>query len=86
MNTAILPCPFCGHVVDLDDPSTLHPDTVSWYNKDGRRVYVNFRSPLAEYHCWVMNCLEEAGGCGATIRGDTKRETLAKWQQRHKQD
>jgi len=31
----MLPCPFCGKNVDLEDPDTLHPDGLYWRVVDG---------------------------------------------------
>lgn len=31
---------------------------------------------------WVFNCLEEIGGCGASMIGDSKKDAIDKWNTR----
>lgn len=76
-------CPFCGTEADLSDPDTLHPSGMGWkLHPDGFRSYHSFREVPQEQWCWDMNCPETAGGCGATISGDSKQEAIDKWNRR----
>jgi len=82
----LLCCPFCGHKPSLGDPSTLHPNGIYWVESDdvGREYFGRNHSMYAgkPTECWDMNCLEEAGGCGARIVGDDKQDAIARWQRR----
>jgi len=89
VNYDIKPCPFCGMAVDINDYDTLYPSGIHWYDDpDIGRVYIS-RNQLKRakglYHvhdCWVLNCVATAGGCGASITGDSAGEAIHKWQQR----
>lgn len=81
--TEIKPCPFCGHPVDLDDRDTLYPDGVGWqYRKNGLKSYHHFSEVPPEQWCYVLCCVEKAGGCGAEMHGDTAQECIDKWNRR----
>lgn len=88
MKIEMLPCPFCGKQVDLDDPDTLYPSGVFW--RDGA---VPGMPELRTYHgvlerregdgmCYGMHCPSNSCGCGAEIHGDSKEETVAAWNRR----
>jgi hypothetical protein len=69
----------------MTDPSTLHPNGIYWVDTDyGRSYFGRNHKYYAEAvsECWDVNCLEEAGGCGARITGDAKDDAIAKWQRR----
>ena len=70
----------------MEDPSTLHPNGIYWVEHDdiGRSYFGRKHQYYAGVptECWDVNCLEEAGGCGARITGDDKADAIAKWQRR----
>lgn len=77
-------CPFCGHIPQ-DIRDCLHPSGIGWIITDGRRHYVGRTHKLYNDRmgdCWDMGCLVHEGGCSATITGDTKSETVTKWNRR----
>lgn len=76
------PCPFCGKVVDLDDPDTLYPSGTGWKQESDLRTYHSFRDVPEEQRCWGMHCPTPSGGCGAEMYGDSREEALAKWSRR----
>lgn len=82
----LLGCPFCGHKPNMSDGDTLHPAGIYWVEDDtiGRayigRQHDRFTENPTE--CWKMNCVEIAGGCGASIIGDDKADAVARWQRR----
>lgn len=82
---AILPCPFCGKAVDLEDQDTLYPSGTYWrdHKEHGLRTY-HSRSTREEGDgvCYGMHCPIPAGGCGAEIRGDSREEAIAAWSRR----
>lgn len=75
-------CPFCGHVIyDIQD--ALHPTGRGWRVDDDIRHYL----PAKESHrfhgeVWSLNCLENEGGCGVEMNGDSREEVIEKWQRR----
>lgn len=77
-----LACPFCGRLPDIDDGDTLYPSGTGWKLDDGFRHYVNFREVPADQWCYLMNCTESSGGCGAEMSGDSAAEAVSKWNQR----
>lgn len=88
MPSKILPCPFCGKKVDLEDPDTLYPSGIFW--RDGA---VPDMPQLRTYHgrrdrqegdgtCYGMHCPTPAGGCGAEIMGDSREEVVEAWNRR----
>lgn len=82
----LLPCPFCGHEVqDLMDG--LYKTGTQWFEENGCRHYLGHRMPKpvcfeARGDVWVMNCLENEGGCGACIEADSRNEVIEKWNRR----
>ena len=79
------PCPFCGKPVDLTNPDTLHPSGVFWrMNKEiGFPTYhgiTEFQD--GDESCYVLHCVENSGGCGVRISGDSIDEVLQKWNTR----
>lgn len=87
----LLPCPFCGHSVDMENKDTLYPSGWYWYEEqvDGLpkpfRFYIlrdNDKFDGMQTECWEFNCPETSGGCGVSISGDSKEETIVKWQRR----
>lgn len=86
----LLGCPFCGHKPDMSDSDTLHPAGIYWVEDDTEddtidRVYIgrqHDRFAESPTECWKMNCVEVAGGCGASIIGDDKVDAVSRWQRR----
>lgn len=86
--SALLPCPFCGHKVDLSDMDTLYPNGTLWrFNSElGMRTYHGFNDRQdGDSMCYVMNCPSQAGGCGAEVNGDSREEAIAAWNRRYAQ-
>lgn len=86
LTSSNLPCPFCGHEVDLEDDDTLYPSGLYWREIDGSEGLVDFisfkdRLPT-DNPMYSMNCPEVAGGCGAEIIGMSKEDALRKWNTR----
>ncbi len=82
-NEDIEPCPFCGMKVDLEDPDTLYPNGIGWKDREeGFRSYHSFREVPPEQWCYSIHCVENAGGCGVEMSGDTKEEAIEKWNRR----
>lgn len=85
MSEQMLPCPFCGKEVDLENPDTLYPSGIYWrWDEDLKmRHYIRFKDKqIGDQPCWQLLCPETAGGCGVEIHGDTKEEVVAKWNKR----
>lgn len=88
----VLPCPFCGRKVEMDDPDTLYPAGVYWRELDdavlaplGAKHYVSARQRKpGDQPCFTMHCPVSAGGCGAAITGDSKEDAIAAWNRRPK--
>lgn len=79
----VKPCPFCGMLVDFDDPDTLYTTGIYWRESGGVRLYIHRKYwQEGDGEVWGMNCPEPAGGCGVEMRGDTKEEVLEKWNRR----
>jgi hypothetical protein len=80
----LLPCPFCGRPVDLEDPDTIYPSGTGWrFDEELQmRTYHRMMETPPEQWCYAMHCPVQAGGCGAEMHGDTKVKTLAKWNKR----
>jgi len=83
----MLPCPFCGHKCDMNEPDTLYPNGIYWRDSaDTGRAYFGrthkLFDPFTMKQCWQINCVTVSGGCGAQITGDSKNETIAMWQRR----
>lgn len=77
------PCPFCGHLPDLNDPDTLYPNGTGWkVRANGLRSYHNYREVPKEQWCYSFHCVTTSGGCGVEISADSAEEALAKWDQR----
>ena len=76
-------CPFCSKTPDLDEPETVHPSGIYWRLTEFGREYISRNAITRDcFPCWVFNCVESAGGCGAEISGDSKEEVLEKWNRR----
>lgn len=83
MTKIILPCPFCGCSHDAKDPDVVHPNGIGWLDhEEGFRHYLSARGLLQANWCYVVNCPEIYGGCGAQMSGDSKEEVIAKWNTR----
>ena len=79
-----LPCPFCGKPADLEDEDTLYPSGSGWLFDEElqMRTYHRYVLTPKEQWCYTMHCPVQAGGCGAEMHGDTKADTLDKWNKR----
>ncbi|HEY6021518.1 MAG TPA: hypothetical protein VIY48_16920 [Candidatus Paceibacterota bacterium] len=79
-----LECPFCGKRVDFDDADVLYPSGMGWkFDKELQmRTYHQFCEVPKNQWCWEIHCPIQSGGCGAEMHGDTKEETLKKWNRR----
>ena len=86
-NGSPLPCPFCKKPMhdngELGE-DTFYPSGTGWKFNDNlqMRTYHSFRDVPKEQWCWVLRCAINYGGCGAEMHGDTKADTLAKWNKR----
>lgn len=60
----LLPCPFCGHDFEHDDPA----DVI--YPGDRAGTY------------YQVVCQESAGGCSATVHGDSAQAAVVRWNSR----
>lgn len=83
--TEMLPCPFCGRPVDMDDEDTLYPSGIYWrYSEEIQsRYYVSHKERLeGDCACYSMHCPESSGGCGASISKDSYEEVIAAWNRR----
>lgn len=82
--TTALPCPFCGHPADLNDPDTLYPSGTGWKlsGDPQRKSYHNFREVPREQWCYSFHCPKSSGGCGAEMSGDSMEEAVTKWNTR----
>lgn len=76
MNTEELkPCPHCGHTPHMDNlRDSLHQ--VGRYSTDGCGKIVE---PL-----WTFTCLDNEGGCNASVLGDSAEDCIKKWNTRTK--
>jgi hypothetical protein len=72
--SAVAPCPFCGK--DIEDDN-IYTSGIGWLEEDGIRTYHVCRGVPKEQWCWVLHCT-----CGAEMHGDSKEETLDKWNKR----
>lgn len=94
----VLPCPFCGHEVDLTDGDTLYPNGTVWkweQNRRGmlvRKFYPRFtrdennqlqQASDFDGQVWGFHCVETSGGCGIVVEGYTASEATEKWQRRN---
>ena len=81
----LLPCPFCGQELDINDLDTIYPSGIVWRDDpDIGRAYYNYRDRLPNDElCWSIQCSTLTGkGCGAEIGGDSKEEAIAAWNKR----
>ena len=62
-------CPFCGHVLPKDDPDTLYP-------------LATRENGAINIYAWNIVCSVTAGGCDASMLGDSPGDCLAKWNKR----
>lgn len=87
----LLPCPFCGKEMDVEDCDTLYPNGIGWmlrerHNKEPLLTYGPSNKAPKEQWCWSVHCQFHSGGCGAEISGDSKKEAIAAWNKRKLND
>ena len=77
-------CPFCGKEADISNPDTLHPSGTYWMiGSDGIKSYMGHKDrQIGSKKCWVFNCPESSGGCGAEMHADSAKEAMEKWNRR----
>lgn len=81
--TSMLPCPFCGMEVHIQDNDVLYPTGTGWQvNGEGYRTYHRAIDVPSNQWCYGLNCSTTAGGCGARIVGDTMEEAIELWNRR----
>ncbi len=84
LDIPVMPCPFCGRAVDLEDHDTLYPSGSAWEfdaELQTRTYHRAFDVPKEQW-CYSMHCPVQAGGCGAEMHGDSKDEALEAWNRR----
>ena len=80
----LLPCPFCGSSMDVEDSDTIHPSGTFWKERsNGLRAYVG-RNEEHDGSCYVVTCCTIYGGCDASITADSKEEVIQRWNTRSK--
>lgn len=52
----LLPCPFCGLELDINDCDTLYPSGYGWKDENGLRTYVSLRDTPSENWCYHIVC------------------------------
>lgn len=83
MNT-LKPCPFCGKAMDIDDPDTIYPSGF-WASVPGEDYRHYFNDPsrcTPEGTTYNVVCQTSAGGCSASIDGDSYKEAINNWNTR----
>ena len=71
--------------IDPDDKDLIYPSGIGWKDSDeGYRHYVSIHKELLpkEQWCYRVVCQEHYGGCGDSITGDSKEESIEKWNRR----
>jgi len=73
--------PLCGKIPDVKDGDTIHPSGAYWRpHKEIGKIYVGPKERLdTDGTCWVIRCLDLAGGCDAEMHGGSIEEVIAKW-------
>ena len=69
----ISPCPFCGFILNINDPDCIYPATISEYDETIDKMV---------FYLYEINCYENGGGCGASILGDSIDDCINKWNTR----
>lgn len=76
-------CPFCGKRLEESDNDTVYPTGTAWADDvDSFRCYVSYKDAPKKQWCYGVTCQVSAGGCGANITGDSKKEAISKWNKR----
>lgn len=77
--SALLPCPFCGSKLDLEDEDTLYPTGDGWLFDEElqMRTYHRLYIVPKEQWCYALHC-----SCGASLTGDDRDEVIEKWNRR----
>lgn len=82
----LLPCPFCGKILNVNDPDVLYPSGIYWRDDEllGIRSYHgnDERHYYRDGVCYAIHCPIPSGGCGAELHGDSKSEVVEKWNTR----
>ncbi len=75
----ILPCPFCGTIIDSTDPNVLHPTGTAWiYDEELKQKHYYHISEVEEGNlCYMITC-----DCGAILTGDSKDDVIQAWNNR----
>ncbi len=89
-NDTLLPCPFCAWEANADDnkEDIVYPSGTWWadvttLSGEIRRYYRSHRYRAeTDNPCWEVNCVEEFGGCGASISADSRNDVILKWNTR----
>ena len=80
MTAQLKPCPFCGSEIDPTDPDVLYPSGVWWrYHGEYRQYVGNKDSQEGDNPCFNIVC---PGRCGCVMTGDSRQETIDKWNKR----
>lgn len=81
-------CPLCGNKPPKDLIDTLYPTGTVWREipeEDGLRSYHSFKEMQeGDQHCYRMGCDVVNGGCGVSVRADSKEEAIEAWNRRPK--
>jgi hypothetical protein len=69
----LLPCPFCGFQIDINDEDCLYPAS---------RPEYDVITDSMKYGLYEINCYEIGGGCGISIISDSPDNCIKKWNTR----
>ena len=79
----LLPCPFCGKELDVNDDEVIHPNGVRWKDGEHGREYSSLTTDNRGYElCYTIYCSCEQGGCGVRMTDDSKEMVIDNWNKR----